>query len=139
MSSDTRFSAHVEIIMRLIALAAWLFVCTPDRTTQYHHIVDAVSKTEGQLRPPLSDDGRNYTNDAAVTWTLQAAVDQRVLLMLSDVELEEQDECLYDRVLMRNSTPLRPVCGRLEDGFAAVSIGRFAEVGNVLRFANSKR
>ena len=105
----------------------------PDASTQYHHVVDAANQTEGQLRPPLSDDGSNYTNDASAIWTLRAAVDQRVLLMLPDVELEEQAQCLYDGILMANCTPSRPICGRLEDGVAALSLGHSAEVGNDLR------
>ena len=101
---------------------------SPEASTQHHHAVDAANQTEGQLRPPLSDDGSNYTNDASATWTLRAAVDQRLLLMLRDVELEEQAECLYDGILMTNCTPSRPICGRLEDGVAALSLGRSAEV-----------
>ena len=92
--------------------------------------MDAATQTEGRLQPPLSDDGRNYTNGAATTWSLLAAAEQRVLLMLSDLDLEEQAGCLYDGVVMSNTTRGPPVCGRVEEGLAALSLENFAEVGD---------
>ncbi|XP_070178274.1 uncharacterized protein [Littorina saxatilis] len=105
------------------------FRATEKNTREQHHLIDVVNQTEGELQPPLSDDGsNNYTNDAATTWTLQAALGHRVLMLFDDLDIEEQEECLYDRIVIKNSTASRPLCGTRDDTLSALSLKNVAEV-----------
>ena len=38
----------------------------------------------------------SYPNDAECLWVLRAAPGQRIQLMLSDVDIEEADDCEFD-------------------------------------------
>jgi hypothetical protein len=48
--------------------------------------------------------------------------------VVDSVDVEEQEECLYDRLEVKDALPSGPVCGRKEEGYAAVSRTNVTEV-----------
>ncbi|XP_076449512.1 uncharacterized protein LOC143285946 [Babylonia areolata] len=133
---------HVAVVTEVLRSrvscdAVGTYACFRPRENQtkpQHIFIDATTETEGRLQPPLDDDDdekerqQNYTNNAAVTWTLEAGSEQRLLLMLSGVDVEHQEDCLYDSIQVSNTTPAGSLCGSLLQGWAAVSWGQSAEV-----------
>lgn len=100
-----------------------------DQPQVNEYIIDAVSRIEGRFSPQVAPDSSgNYSNDASTTWKLTAGPGRRLLLVVDSVDVEEQEECLYDRLEVKDALPSGPVCGRKEEGYAAVSRTNVIEV-----------
>nr|KAG5686934.1 hypothetical protein BaRGS_018923 [Batillaria attramentaria] len=84
----------------------------PDLITPVSPDVHFLNDSTGRLQPRLGNDNYSYTNDDATTWVLQAPPQHRVLVVLENVEVELQDECLYDWIVLNNTTRTSRICGQ---------------------------
>ncbi|KAK7462537.1 hypothetical protein BaRGS_00038422 [Batillaria attramentaria] len=99
----------------------------PDLITPASPDVHFLNDSTGRLQPRLGNDNYSYTNDDATTWVLQAPPQHRVLVVLENVEVELQDECLYDWIVLNNTTRTSRICGQVEGSVAALSLENLAQ------------
>ncbi|XP_043963124.1 adhesion G-protein coupled receptor G6 isoform X10 [Gambusia affinis] len=96
-----------------------------------------LTEAQGEFRSPCYP--QKYPNSHTCKWTMQAPTGFIIQLSFLDFELEEAQDCMYDRVVVNTGSTESKFCGLTASGLTLNSTRNVMEVSFISDFSIQKR